>query len=151
MPHAESLRDVSLAEYSSLENELPEIIQKRVRHVVSEIAHTLEATEFLKRNDLENFGRCMNQSHDSLRDDYEVSRLELDWLANWSRAQAGVLGARLTGAGFGGCVIALMENQIVEDFIARLPAEYSAASGRTARSWVCTAAAGATLLEQKKN
>jgi len=147
LPHAESLRDISPEEYSAHEKELPTIIQKRVRHVVSEIARTLQATEYLKRNDLENFGRCMNESHDTLRDDYEVSSAELDWLVYWSRAQTGVLGARLTGAGFGGCTITLIENDKVENFIARLPSEYSAAMNRTARCWTCTASAGARVTD----
>ena len=145
LPYAESLRDITPQEYSRYESKLPEVIQKRVRHVISEIARTLQATEYLKQNDLAGFGRCMNQSHDSLRDDYEVSSRELDWLVNWSWAQAGVLGARLTGAGFGGCTITLIENAHVESFIAELPPAYAAATGRNARCWICTASAGARV------
>ena len=146
VPHAESLRDISLDEYSLHQGNLPEIIQKRVHHVVSEIARTLLATEYLQVEDWRGFGECMNLSHDSLRDDYQVSSFELDWLVDWSRSQQGVLGARLTGAGFGGCAIALIENTHVENFIARLPAEYLQATARTARCWVCEAAAGAALM-----
>lgn len=145
LPHAESLRDISLEEYSRSKDKLPEIIQRRVHHVVSEIARTLLATEYLQVEDWAGFGECMNLSHNSLRDDYEVSSCDLDWLVDWSRAQPGVLGARVTGAGFGGCTITLIENAHVENFIAQLPSEYSAGTGRTARSWVCTASSGASI------
>jgi galactokinase len=142
---AESLRDVTPEEYSRLENELPPIIQKRVRHVVSEIARTVQATDHLKQNDLAAFGACMNASHDSLRDDYEVSSRELDWLVDYSRAHEGVLGSRLTGAGFGGCIITLIHNSQVDDFVKKLPQVYSQATARTARVWVCAAASGAAV------
>ena len=145
LPHIESLRDVTPEEYFRSENELPAVLQKRARHVVTEIARTLQAAEYLGRNDLRNFGACMNASHDSLRDDYEVSSAELEWLVQWSRDQAGVLGSRLTGAGFGGCTITLIENGKVEEFIAQLPGEYSRATGREARCWVCSAAEGARV------
>jgi galactokinase len=150
LPHAESLRDVAPEEYTRYENELPEIVRRRVRHVVSEIARTLQAAEYLKADDLIGFGRAMNESHDSLRDDYAVSSAELDWLVNWSRAHAGVLGSRLTGAGFGGCTVTLIANTEVEDYVARLPREYSDATGRQARCWVCTAAAGAAVEDDLK-
>jgi galactokinase len=150
LPHAESLRDVSPEEYARYADKLPEIVRRRVRHVVSEIARTLQAAEYLKASDLAGFGRAMNESHDSLRDDYEVSSAELDWLVDWSRARQGVLGARLTGAGFGGCAITLIENAGVESFVAELPGEYSTATGRQARCWVCTAAAGAAVEDDRK-
>jgi galactokinase len=148
LPHVESLRDVSPEEFARYESELPEGVRQRIRHVVSEIARTLRAAELLKQNDLVGFGACMNESHDSLRDDYEVSSKELDWLVDWSRNHAGVLGSRLTGAGFGGCTVTLIANDQVDDFVARLPQEYSAATGRTARCWVCTAAPGAQVFTE---
>jgi galactokinase len=146
LPPIEALRDVSLDEYSRFKDELPTVIQKRVRHVITEIARTQKAAEFLKAGDYAGFGDCINASHDSLRDDYEVSNSQLDWLVNWSRSQAGVLGARLTGAGFGGCIIALVENAALEDYLQNLPPEYSRATGKTARCWPCTAAAGARIV-----
>jgi galactokinase len=149
LPHIESLRDVAPEEFARHAAELPEIVQRRVRHIVSEIARTLQAAEYLKAGDLEAFGRAMNASHDSLRDDYEVSSNDLDWLVNWSRAHAGVLGSRLTGAGFGGCTVTLIENNSVEEYVQRLPQEYSEATGRKARCWVCTATAGATTGTQE--
>lgn len=145
LPHAESLRDVTPEEYARYKSELPEIIQKRVRHVVSEIARTQRAAELLKSHNLQGFGACMNESHDSLRDDYEVSSKELDWLVDWSRKHEGVLGSRLTGAGFGGCTVTLIENSQAESFVHRLPQEYSATFGREARCWICTAAPGASV------
>jgi galactokinase len=146
LPPIEALRDVSLEEYSRLKDELPTVIQKRVRHVITEIARTQKAAEFLKAGDYAGFGDCINASHNSLRDDYEVSNSQLDWLVNWSRSQAGVLGARLTGAGFGGCIIALVENATLDNYLQNLPREYSRATGKTARCWPCTAAAGARIV-----
>jgi galactokinase len=146
LPPIEALRDVSLQEYSRHKDELPTVIQKRVRHVITEIARTQEAAAFLEAGNISGFGDCINASHDSLRDDYEVSSIELDWLVNWSRTQPGVLGARLTGAGFGGCIIALLENAALENYIQNLPHDYSRATGKTARCWPCTAAAGARIV-----
>ncbi len=146
LPPIEALRDVSLAEHSQHKAEMPTVIQKRVRHVVTEIARTQQAATFLKEGNFNGFGDCINASHDSLRDDYEVSNSQLDWLVNWSRSQPGVLGARLTGAGFGGCIIALVENEVLESYLQNLPREYSQATGKTARCWPCTAAAGARIV-----
>ena len=148
LPPFEALRDVSLQEYSRHKDELPTVICKRVRHVVTEIARVHQAAAFLKANDLQSFGACINASHDSLRDDYEVSNSELNWLVDWSRAQPGVLGARLTGAGFGGCIIALVKNDSLENYLQELPAEYSQAMGKIARCWPCAAVAGARLVAE---
>lgn len=147
LPHAESLRDITLTEYFQYESQIPELTRKRVRHVISEVERTECAAKLLKNNDLVRFGDCMNASHESLRNDYEVSSNELDWLVHWSRTHDGVLGARLTGAGFGGCTVTLIKSSEVADFIERLPTEYSAATGRSARCWVCMAAPGASVSE----
>lgn len=89
---------------------------KRARHVVLENQRTLQARKALEAGDLEGFGRLMNASHVSLEYDYEVTGLELDTLAHTAWEQEGVLGARMTGAGFGGCAIALVNKDKVEDF-----------------------------------
>jgi len=143
-PQIQSLRDVSL---EALERAaLPEIVFRRARHVVSEIERTIEAARALHADDLETFGALMNASHQSLADDYEVSSAELDWLTNWARARPGVLGSRLTGAGFGGCTVTLLEREAAGEFFALLPKEYEAATGRAARCWICTAQNGAEVL-----
>jgi galactokinase len=118
----------------------------RVRHVVEEIARTQFAVAALERGQLELFGVAMNASHRSLAELYEVSSRELDWLTSWAQRQTGVLGSRLTGAGFGGCTVTLVANAHVDEFITRLPIEYRAAMGRDARCWVCHPEAGASVL-----
>lgn len=87
---------------------------KRARHAVLENQRTLKAQAALQAGDLETFGRLMNASHVSLEHDYEVTGLELDTLVHTAWAQEGVLGARMTGAGFGGCAIALVQKDAVE-------------------------------------
>lgn len=93
---------------------------RRARHVVTEIQRTLDAAAALERGDLARFGRLMNESHDSLRDDYEVSSVELDSLVSAAREVDGVLGSRLTGAGFGGCTVTLLRKNAVDNAIRRM-------------------------------
>ena len=90
--------------------------QKRAKHAVYENARTLEALEKLQQGDLKAFGNLMNESHQSLQHDYEVTGMELDTLVAAAWDQPGVIGARMTGAGFGGCAIAIVEKELVEDF-----------------------------------
>ncbi len=145
-PDAKSLRDISPDQLAMRTNELPETIAKRAAHVVGEIARTLEAVSALEAGDMTKFGRKMNESHASLRDLYEVTSLELDFLTDWARKQPGVLGSRMTGAGFGGCTVTLIERDKAEDFIKRLKHDYQVATDRHARGWVCEAEAGAEVL-----
>ncbi len=104
-----SLRDVSLESLTAARPHLDPTVWRRARHVVSEIARTLDAATVLRAGDYAGFGRLMYDSHDSLRDDYEVSCDELDLLVETARRQRGVFGARMTGGGFGGCIVALVE------------------------------------------
>lgn len=96
---------------------------KRARHVVTEIQRTLDAAVALEQGDFERFGRLMNESHDSLRDDYEVSSSELDTLVSAAREVGGVLGSRLTGAGFGGCTVTLLKKNAVDNAIQHMKAK----------------------------
>ncbi|MGD7043117.1 galactokinase [Jeotgalibacillus proteolyticus] len=98
---------------------------KRVRHVVTENERTLDAVKRLEENDLISFGERMNQSHQSLRDDYEVSCHELDVLVEAANRQKGTVGARMTGAGFGGCTVTIVEDQHIEAFKTNVAKEYS--------------------------
>jgi galactokinase len=91
--------------------------RRRAKHAVYENRRTLSALDALKNGDLETFGDLMNQSHVSLRDDYEVTGIELDTLVEAAWKQEGVIGARMTGAGFGGCAIAVVEKDKVDNFI----------------------------------
>src|SRR5699024_1200075 len=90
--------------------------QKRAKHAVYENERTIEALEKLNENDLQAFGKLMNESHHSLQHDYEVTGLELDTIVETAWKQPGVLGARMTGAGFGGCAIAIVHKNEVDNF-----------------------------------
>lgn len=103
-----ALRDLDVKTFVSRADELDEVTRKRSRHVVSENQRTRHALEAMKNDDAVRLGRLMNESHISLRDDFEVTNRELDIMARIARAQKGCLGARMTGAGFGGCAIALV-------------------------------------------
>ena len=147
VPDAHSLRDISPQQLAAHKHDLPEEVARRVSHVVGEIARTLDAVSALEGGDLTRFGALMNESHASLRDLYEVTSMELDFLTDWARKQPGVLGSRMTGAGFGGCTVTLMERAGAEQFIARLQHDYAIATDREARGWVCEAQDGAQVLE----
>ena len=101
-----------------------ETVFRRARHVISENRRVLEAVKALWTGDLGKFGILMNQSHESLRDDYEVTGLELDTMVSTALDQAGTIGARMTGAGFGGCAIALVKEALLEDFIFNVKFKY---------------------------
>ena len=143
----QTLRDVSPDFLEEHAMDLSGVVYQRVKHVVGEIARTLEAVRVLEDGDLARFGELMNQSHHSLRDEYSVSSMELDTLTDWARHQDGVLGSRMTGAGFGGCTVTLVAKANVEDFMRDQPIEYSKQTGRSARCWECTAEQGAQVLE----
>jgi len=116
LPAITQLRDVSVAEFEKYAGALPEVIRRRCRHVVTENARTLEAAECLRKNDLEGFGKLMWKSHASLRDDYEVSSPELDLLVKIAKNEQGVLGARMTGGGFGGSTVNLVRREDLASF-----------------------------------
>ncbi|HVE55965.1 MAG TPA: galactokinase [Pyrinomonadaceae bacterium] len=138
----QSLRDVSFAEFNEKSSELPERLQKRARHVITENRRVLEAVDFLQKNDLAEFGRLMNESHESLRSDYEVSSRELDLMVKIVRQQNGVLGARMTGGGFGGCTVNLLESEASEAFVEKVSAEYQKITGISPEIYVCNASDG---------
>ena len=140
------LRDVSPADLARFEKDLPPTIAKRARHVVMENARVLEAVEAMKQNDRPALGALMNQSHESLRDDYEVSCPELDIMVAIARQQPGCLGARLTGAGFGGCTVSLVENGAVQAFVPNVIREYRARTGVPPPVYVCHPSAGASVV-----
>ncbi len=146
LPGAKSLRDVSHDELDEFGGGMSSIVRRRLEHVIGEIARTQDAVVALKAGDLTTFGQLMNLSHASLRDDYEVSSAELDFLTDWARRQPGVLGSRMTGAGFGGCTVTLLERSRAAMFIKGQIAAYKDALGREARGWVCEAMAGAEVL-----
>jgi len=105
------------------------VVRKRVRHIVSENRRVLDAVKALMNKEFELFGELMNQSHDSLRDDYEVTGFELDTMVDISRKQDGVLGSRMTGAGFGGCTVSLLHKDEVDNFMRNVKEDYQKKTG----------------------
>lgn len=134
-------------EYSYLIKEENRI--KRARHAVSENQRTLEARKALEAGNLERFGRLMNASHVSLEHDYEVTGLELDTLVHTAWQQEGVLGARMTGAGFGGCGIAIVKKDKVEDFKTAVGKRYVEVVGYAPDFYVAEIASGSKVLSHK--
>ena len=120
---------------------------KRARHAVLENQRTLQARKALEAGDLEGFGRLMNASHVSLEHDYEVTGLELDTLAHTAWEQEGVLGARMTGAGFGGCAIALVNKDKVEDFKKAVGQRYEEVVGYAPSFYIAEVAGGSRVLD----
>ncbi len=138
-----SLRDVSTKAFEARKDELPPLIAQRCAHVIHENQRTLDAAAAMKAGNLAELGRLMNASHDSLRDLYEVSSVELDTVVNLTRPVPGVYGARMTGAGFGGCAIALVRNDAVEAAKQAVLDNYERLTGRTPNVYVCVASEGA--------
>ncbi|MBN1138024.1 MAG: galactokinase [Anaerolineae bacterium] len=138
-----ALRDLDVATFEARSKELPPVLRRRCRHVVHENDRTLRAAEALRRGDLHAFGRLMSESHTSLRDLYEVSCEELDLMAALAQSQPGCWGARMTGAGFGGCAVALVDLPAVETFTHNVVAVYRRQTLRTPVLYVCRASAGA--------
>jgi galactokinase len=138
-----SLREIDLTDLEVASHSLSEVLLKRARHVVSENERVLKAVKDLEKGDLESFGSLMIASHESLRDDYEVSCKELDVLVELALKQPGVLGARMTGAGFGGCTVNLVRADAAQPFAEAVKEGYNKAIGLNAGVYVCEASDGA--------
>ena len=123
-----------------------EICKKRAKHAVYENQRTIRAVKALKENDIAEFGRLMNQSHISLRDDYEVSCEEIDVLVDLAWKIDGVIGSRITGGGFGGCTVSIVKNDAVDTFIDQVGAGYKEKTGREAEFYVVEIGEGARVL-----
>jgi galactokinase len=145
LPQMRALCDISPADLEEHAHRLPEVIHKRARHVVEECARVEKAVQLLKAGDAVAFGKLMVAGHASLRDDYEVSVPELDALVEIACEVPGCYGARLTGAGFGGCTVNLVAEAQAEPFIAHLKAGYTQKTGRQADVYLCRASQGVTL------
>ena len=143
LPGIKALRDVSLAEFEQYEDRLPEIVRRRCRHVVTENARTLQAAAALRSGDLEEMGQLMKRSHLSLRDDYEVSSPELDVMVEIAGRLEGVLGARMTGGGFGGCTVNLVRRDALLKFREVVTREYNNATHKQTDIYVVEASDGA--------
>ena len=123
-----------------------DVRRKRAKHAVYENQRTLKAVAALKAGDLAQFGQLMNASHVSLRDDYEVTGIELDTLAEEAWKVPGVIGSRMTGAGFGGCSVSIVKDEAVDDFIARVGEAYEKKIGYPATFYVVQVGDGPTIL-----
>ena len=139
-----ALRDATLEMLARVD--LPDVVARRARHVIAEDERVLATVAALQDGDLHKVGALMDASHASLRDLYEVSSVELDVMVELLRAQPGCYGARLTGAGFGGCAVALMDAGAVEAAIPAVAEAYRARTGLTPALYVTRAAAGASVM-----
>lgn len=146
-PGLPSLGALTPEEFDALADAVPDpVCRARAKHAVYENARTVAALAALERGDLADFGRLMNESHVSLRDDYAVSCPEVDALAEIAWACPGVLGGRITGGGFGGCTVNIVSDDAAEEFSARIKAEYARATGLEAEIYAVAAGDGAREL-----
>lgn len=143
-----SLRDYNAADLRDSMGLIPETTRKRCLHVVEENERVREAEGALKKNDIVSFGKLMNRSHESLRDQYEASCPELDWLVKRAWETEGVYGSRMTGAGFGGCTVTLIEEKAIPKYEARLEA-YEKIFSFKPETFVCRPADGARIVFQQ--
>jgi galactokinase len=144
-PNLTSLRHITLEQLLEHEGEFDDVLFRRARHVVSENARVLDAAKALEEHDVGPFGALMNASHESLRDDYEVSAAELDTMVAIARRCDGVYGARMTGGGFGGCTVNLIAAASVDRFCEQIVREYREATGITPEIYDGTPVDGASL------
>jgi galactokinase len=144
--NVQTLRDVTMEQLLTSKQKLDALIFRRARHVVSENARTIDASNFLNNGDVEMFGELMNASHASLRDDYEVSCVELDLMVKFANQQKGCYGARMTGAGFGGCAIALVETRAAKEIAVKVANQYQNETGITPSTYLCQSANGAEVV-----
>lgn len=139
-----NLAELSQADFNQVEHTITdEIAHRRARHVVGEVQRTKDAVEALQQGNIEKFGELMTQSHISLRDDYEVTGLQLDSLAEAAWKVDGVLGSRMTGGGFGGCTVSLVRDEAIPTFIEQVGAEYTKKTGLKADFYIAEIGDGA--------
>jgi galactokinase len=145
-PAIRALRDVSSEMLERIGGELPPTIRKRCTHVIRENQRTLDAARALAEGDLARMGKLMRESHESLRDLYEVSCRELDVMVDAAQGLPGFIGGRMTGGGFGGCTVNLVREENATDFAAQIAQRYREATGITPQIYPCHAANGAQEL-----
>lgn len=144
------LCDLTLEEFEQHKHLIRDnVVLRRAKHAVTENVRTLRAVKALEEKNIEEFGRLMNESHDSLRDDYDVTGIELDTLVELALAEEGVIGSRMTGAGFGGCTVSIVKNDHVDNFIKQVGAGYEAKIGYAADFYVVEIGEGAHKIEEE--
>lgn len=145
-----ALRDITIDEYKKYQARLPEVTARRARHVISENYRVQTGVQALRMGNYSAFGQLMIESHQSLKDDYEVSCAELDLLVDLALKQEGVLGARMTGAGFGGCTVNLIEKNYISAFKKSIKNGYKKITGILPDIYVTPPAEGAKVIELKQ-
>ncbi|MHB9056642.1 MAG: galactokinase [Paludibacteraceae bacterium] len=142
------LAELTEEEFKKVESAITdEVAHKRARHVVGEVQRTTDAVEALKAGDLEKFGKLMNASHASLRDDYEVTGPELDTMAEEAWKIDGVIGSRMTGGGFGGCTVSLVKDEAIDKFIQKVGKAYEGKIGIKPDFYIAEIGDGAKRVE----
>lgn len=144
-----ALRDVQPDLFERAAGEMDETTQRRALHVITENDRTLQAVEAMRRGEVAALGVLMNKSHASLRDDYEVSSDALNAMVECALDHDACYGARMTGAGFGGCAVALIDAEAADDFATRTAAAYQEKTGHTPAIYVCEATNGAEIVEDE--
>ncbi len=144
------LRDVSLADFIQREHELDDLTRRRARHVISENERVLAAVTAMNAGDATETGRLMEASHTSLRDDFEVSSEAMNVMVNLALAEPGCFGARMTGAGFGGCAVALVAADQATTFANSVAQKYKTQTGRKANVYICRATDGAEIIDERR-
>ena len=144
--HAAALRDVTIEQFEARANELDDVTRRRARHVITENARTLKAAEVMRQGDAERMGELMDASHISMRDDFEISREEMDTMVALAQGHIACYGARMTGGGFGGCAVALVHSQQAQAFADSVAVDYQAATGLKPSIYVCRATDGVNVV-----
>lgn len=144
----DALCQLSMEQFNEVSELLEGAVLQRVRHAVSEHDRVKKAIAALKSKNMELFGQLMNESHASLRDDYEVSCAELNFLVKQAQLSEGVLGSRMTGAGFGGCTVTLMKEDAIEKFISTVGTKYEEQFGHPADFYVAEIGDGASMIKE---
>ena len=141
-----ALRDVSVEQFQAKRHGLGEVTRRRAHHVITENARTLRAAEAMRRGDAVDLGRVMDAGHASLRDEFEISSDELNTMVACARQEQGCYGARMTGGGFGGCAVALVDSGMASTFADKVSAGYRAATGIAPNAYICEASEGARVV-----
>jgi galactokinase len=144
-----NLRDISFEEWGDAEKRLPETCRSKARHVISENHRVMQAVSAMRRNDMKTLGILFNESHKSLREDYEVTNEALDCIVNFAQCHEACYGARMTGAGFGGCAVALVKKEGVADFKKAVGRAYQQKMNLVPRFYTTSATDGVGLDDEK--
>ncbi len=147
--HVKALRDIDPDIFQQASSQLEEPMRRRALHVVTENERTLQAADALRRSETTALGVLLKKSHASLRDDFEVSSDALNTMVELALAQPGCYGARMTGAGFGGCALAIVDLPVAQSFAANVAEQYQAATGNTPAVYVCRATNGAEVVSSR--